>query len=388
MRKLTVLLLIINCAVMSAQNSVDDIMAKAQAHMNTVVSKANKEQSKILTTVENEHSRMMARYNAYCERIMGMWGDRSMVESSKKEWVEYSDNDSSRSIVDFENGDVTVEVLVNPYEKEAVVNKKLEEAVDNLLTSKGTTPEYISESAVKEEVAQKPILDNQLDISKMVIESEKKTVAEAIVAEEKKEVKTVNTDQGRKQVVSIRLKLVEDHIPRRAEQFKGIIARYAGRFDVDEPLIYAVIEQESAFNPMARSFANAYGLMQIVPSSGGLDANRYVNSIDKEPEAEELYDPDFNILLGVGYLKKQMEVYFRGVKDRKSVMLCAIAAYNTGQNNVYYAFTGKRNPNGVPAIVNSMSYEQLYEYLKSHLHHPETRDYIQKVTSKMLKYIE
>ena len=388
MRRLTVLLLIFSCVAVSAQNSMDEIMAKAQAHMNSVVGKASQEQSKILSAVEEEHSQMMARYNAYCERIMGIWGDRSMVESNRKEWVEYSDNDRSRSIVDFENGDVTVEVLVNPDEKESVVNKKLEEAVENLITSKGSTPEYVSESAVKEEVAQKPILDNQLDISKLMAESDKKTVAEAVVAEEKKEVKTVTTNQGRKQVVSIRMKLVEDHIPRRAEQFKSIISRYAQRFDIDEPLIYAVIEQESAFNPMAKSYADAYGLMQVVPSSGGLDANRYVNNIDKEPEAEELYDPDFNILLGVGYLKKQMAVYFRGVRDRKALMLCAIAAYNTGQNNVYYAFTGKRNPAGVPEIVNAMTYEQLFEYMKYHLHHPETRDYIQKVTSKMQKYIE
>ena len=83
-----------------------------------------------------------------------------------------------------------------------------------------------------------------------------------------------------------------------------------------------------------------------------------------------------------------MAVYFRGVRDRKALMLCAIAAYNTGQNNVYYAFTGKRNPAGVPEIVNAMTYEQLFEYMKYHLHHPETRDYIQKVTSKMQKYIE
>ena len=388
MRRLTVLLLIFSCVAVSAQNSMDEIMAKAQAHMNSVVGKASQEQSKILSAVEEEHSQMMARYNAYCERIMGIWGDRSMIESSKKEWVEYSDHDKSRSIVDFENGDVTVEVLVNPDENESVVNKKLEEAVDNLLTSKGTIPEYVSESAVKEEVTRRPILENQLDISKLVAESDKQTVAEAVVAENKKEVKTVNTDQGRKQVVSIRLKLVEDHIPKRAEQFKSIIKRYSSRFDVDEPLIYAIIEQESSFNPMAKSFANAYGLMQIVPSSGGLDANRYVNNVDDKPSEEALYNPDFNILLGVGYLKKQMEVYFRGVKDRKAAMLCAIAAYNTGQNNVYYAFTGKRSPAGVPDAVNRMTHVQLYEYLKTHLHHPETRDYIQKVTSKMQKYIE
>ena len=113
-----------------------------------------------------------------------------------------------------------------------------------------------------------------------------------------------------------------------------------------------------------------------------------MNNRDVSPQPHELYDPDFNIQLGVGYLKKQMKVYFKGVRDKKAAMLCAIAAYNTGQGNVYYALTGKKSSSGVADFVNSMSYEQLYEYLKVHLPHAETRDYIQKVTSKMQKYTE
>ena len=128
--------------------------------------------------------------------------------------------------------------------------------------------------------------------------------------------------------------------------------------------------------------------MQIVPVSGGRDANVYVNNRDVTPKPQELYDPDFNIQLGVGYLKKQMKVYFKGVRDIRSSMLCAIAAYNTGQGNVYYALTGKRSSSGVADFVNSLSYDQLYEHLKVHLPHAETRDYIQKVTSKMAKYTE
>jgi membrane-bound lytic murein transglycosylase C len=184
------------------------------------------------------------------------------------------------------------------------------------------------------------------------------------------------------------MKLVEDHIPKRAEGFKEFVSKHASTHGIDQPLVYAVIEQESAFNPMARSSAGAYGLMQIIPSSGGRDANGYVNNRDVSPSPSELYDPNFNIQLGVGYLKKQMRVYFKGIRDKSSAMLCAIAAYNTGQGNVYYALTGKKSSSGVADKVNSMSYNELYDYLKAKLPHAETRDYIQKVTSKMQKYTE
>ena len=41
----------------------------------------------------------------------------------------------------------------------------------------------------------------------------------------------------------------------------------------------------------------------------------------------------------------------------------------------------------IPTI-NQMSYDQLFEHLKRSLPHSETKDYIQKVTSKMQKYIK
>ena len=81
-----------------------------------------------------------------------------------------------------------------------------------------------------------------------------------------------------------------------------------------------------------------------------------------------------------------MDVYFSGVSDLRCRMLCAIAAYNTGQGNVYYAFTGKRKAEGAFREINKYSYEQLYRHLKSRLPHAETRDYIQKVTEKIKKY--
>lgn len=83
-----------------------------------------------------------------------------------------------------------------------------------------------------------------------------------------------------------------------------------------------------------------------------------------------------------------MTVYFKGVNDPRCRMLCAIAAYNTGQGNVYYALTGKRTMSNAVKKVNTMTYDQLYTYLKRNLPHSETRDYIEKVTSRMQKYIK
>lgn len=376
----SILILLLTSALAYAQNSTDKITDQVDALINRILDKAARAQYKVLSDYEETERKVLEEYEAYCNAVMKKWGDLEMVESTQKEWVEYSEDESSRSIVDFENGTVTVEVLTSPDENEEEINSQLEKAIGDLLASKGKTPNFDSELLPQQDVTEDPVLEGQIDLTKY------QDNPKNIVKEEKKDIKTVTTEEGEKNIVSIHFELVEDHIPKRAEKFKDMIAKHSGKFGITEPLIYAIIEQESSFNPMARSSAGAYGLMQIVPSSGGLDANRYVHNRNIAPTAEELYRPDFNIELGTGYFKKQMDVYFSGVSDLRCRMLCAIAAYNTGQGNVYYAFTGKRKAEGAFREINKYSYEQLYRHLKSRLPHAETRDYIQKVTEKIKKY--
>lgn len=376
-------------AICHSQNSMNDLISKSEKRMDKILDRYDKKKQEIFSEYDKRQARIMAEYNEFCNRIMKKWGDTSMIESTRKKWVEYSHNEDSRTIVDFEEGTVKVEVLRSPSEDDGETPKRIEEALGDLMASKGKSPGFESEVIPQEDLSDTPVLEDQIDLSDYpeAIDDPADLVKE-IVGKEEKEKRTVQTEDGHKEVIAISLKLVPDHILRRAEKFKDIIHRHAVRFSVNEPLIYAIIEQESFFNPAARSHVPAYGLMQIVPKSGGLDANRYVHNRDVIPSASYLYDPDNNIELGTGYLKKQMEVYFKGVTDPSCRMLCAIAAYNTGQGNVYYALTGKRTKSNAIIKINSMKYDQLYTHLKRNLPHNETRDYIEKVTTKIKKYIE
>lgn len=357
-----------------------------QEHITGIREEFEARRQRMRSNHDNNVARMRAEHEAFVNRIRAMWGEQKPAESTAKEWVEYSDDESRRSQVDFENGKVAIEVIADPDENQESIDRKLKQTVEDLLDSKGKTLDFPSEVIPRKDVTEEPIMEGQLDLSKY--EDPDMTVSESIVDKEKKDVRVVDTEDGKKHIISIHLELIEDHIPKRAERFKGLIRKHSKKLGVNEPLIYAIMEQESAFNPMAKSSADAYGLMQIIPKYGGLDANMYIHNRNKIPEPEELYVPDFNIELGTGYLKKQMEVYFSGVTDLNCRMLCAIAAYNTGQNNVYYTFTGKRVVDGAFKEINKHSYDQLYDHLKRYLPHSETRDYIQKVTSKMQKYIK
>lgn len=309
--------------------------------------------------------KMQQEYEAYKKKVMGMWGDDEMVDSTPKTWVDYSDDLQSRSNVDFESGQVEIELLVDVDVDEDEVRSKLENAVEVLIESRDPETGVI-------------IMKDQLHI----VKEEVKEVVEEIVPEEK----TVMTDEGQKKVVRIRMELAEDHLPKRAEQFKEIVKDCSSRFGLDQPLVYAVIEQESAFNPMARSGAPAYGLMQLVPKSGGRDAFIHVHHRDVIPSAAYLYIPRNNIELGTGYLNLLMTKTFSDIEDPQCRMLCAIAAYNTGAGNVSRAMVGSRSVSAATHKINAMDYDRLYNHLKRNLPHAETRDYIQKVTEKMKKY--
>ena len=397
-------------------------------------------------------AKLFEEYQQFREEIMQTWGDSVMVESTRKGWVEYSDDRHSRTSVDWESGEVFVEVLVDPDADESFVKEQLQKAVAGLLSNKGNTDRPLLEGQIDLTpygVSTYPVTDaprpfenkgaarpapsrgGKLNLSrngkspkagspdKTMVEvaaeqrkaeeerRAKEAAAAAALAEQKAKelealaklpenivesqtptVESVNTAEGTKNVVKITMELVEDHIPKRAERFKEMISRHSDTYTVDEPLIYAIMEQESAFNPQAQSWVPAYGLMQLVPKSGGRDAYRYVHNADVIPSAEFLFDPDNNIQLGTGYLKLLMSTTFKKVEDSRCRTLCVIAAYNTGAGNVSRAINGTTNISKAIPTINTMSYDQLFEYLKSSLPHNETKDYIQKVTSKMEKYMK
>jgi membrane-bound lytic murein transglycosylase C len=64
----------------------------------------------------------------------------------------------------------------------------------------------------------------------------------------------------------------------------------------------AIMETESAFNPMARSRSNALVLMQITADTLGRDYFKLIKGYAHTPSSAYLYQPAKNIEIGSGYL--------------------------------------------------------------------------------------
>jgi soluble lytic murein transglycosylase len=92
---------------------------------------------------------------------------------------------------------------------------------------------------------------------------------------------------------------------------------------LDPYFVAGLIRQESVFNPLAISRANARGLMQVLPSTGRLVAkSQGLGTIT----AGDLYNPTTNITLGTAYLADQVARFGR--------LELAAAAYNAGPGRV------------------------------------------------------
>jgi len=102
------------------------------------------------------------------------------------------------------------------------------------------------------------------------------------------------------------------------------IERHSGSYGLQPGHVFAVIRQESAFNPEARSHAGAMGLMQLMPRTGKATAR--LNNIPLAGTGS-LLETDTNIRIGSAYLRQVMDKY-------DDSLVLASAAYNAGPHRV------------------------------------------------------
>jgi soluble lytic murein transglycosylase len=116
-------------------------------------------------------------------------------------------------------------------------------------------------------------------------------------------------------------------------------------------LVAGLIRQESAFEPEARSGANALGLMQLLPKTG-----RRMAKLAKVGYAQgQLYNPDYNVRLGT--------IYFASLKKDFGSVESALAAYNAGEERLTEWTTGQKYRD-IPEFVDSIPFTETREYVE------------------------
>ncbi|NVK37675.1 MAG: transglycosylase SLT domain-containing protein [Gammaproteobacteria bacterium] len=180
--------------------------------------------------------------------------------------------------------------------------------------------------------------------------------------------------------------LPEKRIRMKAKRYKSFIYDYAQAYNLPPSLVFAIIHAESSFNPLARSQIPAFGLMQIVPHTAGRDATHMLFNKQRVLSPSYLYNPKQNVQVGAAYLHILYYRYLRDIKNSKSRLYCAIAAYNAGTSSVMRTLTGQASINNSVDSINRMTSNDVLRRLIRQMPSSETRDYLNKVLNLQKTY--
>jgi soluble lytic murein transglycosylase len=132
------------------------------------------------------------------------------------------------------------------------------------------------------------------------------------------------------------------------------LKKYSLANGLDPYLVASLIRQESEFNPLAVSRANAVGLMQLLPKTGKVVAR---SEGIKHYSPSQLFTPAVNLQLGTHYFRGMVN-QFGGSFEH------ALAAYNAGSDRVD-EWMGQGPYRDSPEFVESIPFTETREYVQA-----------------------
>lgn len=135
----------------------------------------------------------------------------------------------------------------------------------------------------------------------------------------------------------------------------------------EQPLVLAVVRQESEYDPKSVSHAGARGLMQLMPATARQVAKESGLAYSKH---KLVLDPDYNVTLGQSYLASLLD-------DFDGYLPMAIAAYNAGPHRVRRWTNEYGDPRD--ADVDPIDWIEMIPF-------SETRNYVQRVMENVQIY--
>lgn len=154
--------------------------------------------------------------------------------------------------------------------------------------------------------------------------------------------------------------------------YSNRIESYAQQLQVDPLLVKSIIRQESMYNTWAQSSAGARGLMQIMPKTG----ERIHSQIGRGTPFDEdaLFDPDFNIRLGIQYLSNLSRRY---QNNGTHILIC----YNAGPKVLKRWLQRFRNLKDPDIFIESIPYPETRKYVKRVLRNYEIYKFLYPVSA-------
>ncbi|MBT5092990.1 MAG: lytic transglycosylase domain-containing protein, partial [Halobacteriovoraceae bacterium] len=135
--------------------------------------------------------------------------------------------------------------------------------------------------------------------------------------------------------------------------YKRSVNRAARKFKISPYLIYSISRQESAFNPSIRSWADAFGVMQMTPERAVILSKRHRVPYNK---VGDLFHPKTNILLGTSLLRELKNKF-------QNKFIATVAGYNASERVVKVWYRQRYNGDPIQ-FIEMIPYKETQNYVK------------------------
>ena len=292
---------------------------------------------------------------------------------STKKFVKYSNHYKARAVIDFQRGYLEVDSLKKRYLKKAIVNAIL-------MPDDPRSVDLFSDKIV---LKGKPFLAYQVydfDNKPVLYKWRANRFADYLI-KNRLHKKMIH----KKSYYYVRVNLAKNSENIRVKKYLPFVIAYSSKYKIKRSLILGIIKTESDFNPYAVSYVPAFGLMQIVPTTAGVEGYEKAYGYKHIPSRKFLFVPQKNIHIGSAYLNILYYRYLSRIKNPLSRTYCMISSYNAGIGNVLKVFNIRRDR--AIEIINLLSPKEVYFRLKYRLPTDEARRYLSKVLNNQKKFI-
>lgn len=311
----------------------------------------------------------------FSRNIDHIWGVNELLVASRKDYVKYTDKYYTRSHISFEDGYITIETLGD--------QNHLRNSIIHTLLMGGDASGIDLFASGDVPISHNPFLAGQ------VVDQFGRSITNVAVANDfasyllQNKLKTRRLANGNN-VMLVQIPMIANHVEVRARRYLPLVRKMSKRYGIDMSLILGIMEVESAFNPYAVSYANAIGLMQVVPRTAGRDIFAR-KGMGGEPSRDYLYQPEQNIDAGTFYLTILRDEYLEGLTDPTAKRYAMISAYNSGAGAVLRVFHSDKWM--AMDKINNLPADAVYRILTTAHPSAQARNYLVKVTKAQQKYL-
>lgn len=143
--------------------------------------------------------------------------------------------------------------------------------------------------------------------------------------------------------------------------YRDLIEKYQALGDNPEGYLYSIMRKESGFNPHDLSYADAQGLLQMIPPT----TQRVARELKVPYDAGRLYEPAYNIQTGSWYIGHLLQKFGRQIP-------IGAGSFNCGPRPVM-KWLDQYGDREIDELVELVPYSQ-------------TREYMKKVTENFARY--